>query len=102
MFCGCSPAKNEVAVLDTQMGRIVIEFFPDDAPRHTERIKELARSGFYDGVLIHRVIPGFVIQTGDPLTRDPNVPRSKYGTGGSGKTLKAEFNKRRHLRAACQ
>lgn len=75
--------------LDLPAGRVVIEMRPDKAPRHVERIKELARLGFYDGLLFHRVIEGFMAQTGDP---------SGNGTGGSGQNLQAEFNDLRHLR----
>jgi peptidylprolyl isomerase len=75
--------------LDLKDGRIVIEMFPDKAPNHVTRIKELVRQGFYDGVVFHRVIDGFMAQTGDP---------TGTGTGGSGKKLKAEFNNTKHVR----
>jgi peptidylprolyl isomerase len=75
--------------LDVPAGRVVIELRPDLAPGHVARIKELARDGFYDGIVFHRVIPGFMAQTGDP---------KGDGTGGSGKKLKAEFNSGKHLR----
>ena len=78
--------------LDVPAGRVVIELRPDLAPRHVVRIKELAREGFYDGLLFHRVIDGFMAQTGDP---------DGDGTGGSGKRLKAEFNKAKHVRGTC-
>ncbi len=78
--------------LDVPAGRVVIELKPDLAPNHVARIKALAREGFYDGIVFHRVIDGFMAQTGDP---DGN------GTGGSGKKLKAEFNKGKHLRGTC-
>ena len=70
-------------VLETSKGRVVIEMRPDLAPGHVKRIKELARQGFYDGVKFHRVIGGFMAQTGDPRGD---------GTGGSGQKLKAEFS----------
>jgi peptidylprolyl isomerase len=70
--------------LDLHNGRVTIKLRPDLAPGHVERIKELAREGFYDGLLFHRVIEGFMAQTGDPLGN---------GTGGSGKKLKAEFTR---------
>ena len=76
-------------LLKTKNGDIVIEMFPDDAPNHVARIKELVRDGFYNGLKFHRVIDGFMAQTGD--TRG-------NGTGGSGKKLKAEFNRNRHIR----
>jgi peptidylprolyl isomerase len=70
--------------LDLKDGRVTIALRPDLAPGHVARIKELAREGFYDGLLFHRVIDGFMAQTGDPLGN---------GTGGSGKKLKAEFTR---------
>ena len=75
--------------LDVPSGRVVIELRPDLAPNHVARIKELARQGFYDGIVFHRVIDGFMAQTGDPRGD---------GTGGSGKKLKAEFSKEKHVR----
>lgn len=75
--------------MDLKDGRVVIKMFPDKAPNHVTRIKQLVREGFYDGLLFHRVIEGFMAQTGDP---DGN------GTGGSGQKLNAEFNNLRHIR----
>lgn len=75
--------------LDLKDGRVVIEMRPDLAPNHVARIKELVRQGFYDGLKFHRVIEGFMVQTGDPLGN---------GTGGSGKKLKAEFSDAKHVR----
>ena len=75
--------------LDVPSGRVVIELRPDLAPGHVARIKELARQRFYDGIAFHRVIDGFMAQTGDPRGD---------GTGGSGKKLKAEFSKEKHVR----
>ncbi len=75
--------------LELKDGRVVIELFPAKAPNHVARIKELAREGFYDGIIFHRVIEGFMAQTGDP---------TGSGTGGSGKRIKAEFNDVRHVR----
>ncbi|MBS1262207.1 MAG: putative bifunctional phosphatase/peptidyl-prolyl cis-trans isomerase [Calditrichaeota bacterium] len=96
---GCGGGvKNEVAVMETDFGEIVLGFYPDDAPNHVSRFKQLARDGVYDGVLFHRVVPGFVIQAGDPLTKNPDTPRAKYGSGGTGDSLTAEFNERRHVR----
>jgi peptidyl-prolyl cis-trans isomerase B (cyclophilin B) len=86
------------ATLHTDKGDITIRFLPDKAPEHVRNFIELSRGGFYDGVLFHRVIPGFMIQTGDPKTRDPKTPRETMGTGGSGKNLKAEFNDLSHRR----
>ncbi len=88
----------EVAVISTELGDIVIRFFPDSAPRHVENFKDLARSKFYDGTTFHRVVPGFVIQGGDPNSKDDD-PRND-GMGDGPRQLKAEFNDRRHLRGA--
>jgi peptidylprolyl isomerase len=75
--------------MDLKDGRVVIEMRPDLAPNHVARIKELAREGYYDGVVFHRVIEGFMAQTGDP---------TGTGSGGSGQKLKAEFSQEPHLR----
>jgi len=92
-------ADSEVAVLETNQGTIVIGFFPDVAPKHVTRFKELVKEGFYDGILFHRVIPGFVVQAGDPNTKNPDFPREKYGSGGSDKgNLPDEYNSRPHIR----
>jgi peptidylprolyl isomerase len=77
--------------MDLKGGRVVIEMRPDLAPKHVKRIKELVRQGFYDGVVFHRVIDGFMAQTGDP---------TGTGTGGSGQKIKAEFSKEPHMRGA--
>ncbi|MFD1704972.1 peptidylprolyl isomerase [Methylopila henanensis] len=76
-------------VLETTKGRVVVELRPDLAPGHVARVKELVRQKFYDGVVFHRVIDGFMAQTGDP---------EGTGRGGSGKKLKAEFSKEKHVR----
>jgi peptidyl-prolyl cis-trans isomerase B (cyclophilin B) len=86
----------EVAVIETRFGEIVLEFFPDVAPKHVENFKKLASEGFYDGSTFHRVIPGFVIQGGDPNSKDDD--RNNDGTGGPGYMIDAEFNERNHLR----
>ena len=78
--------------LDLKDGRVVIELLPDAAPNHVKRIKELARKHFYDGIVFHRVIDGFMAQTGDP---------TGTGMGGSGQNLKAEFSKISHKRGIC-
>jgi peptidylprolyl isomerase len=75
--------------LDLTYGRVVIELRPDLAPNHVKRIKELVRQHFYDGIVFHRVIAGFMAQTGDP---------TGTGSGGSGQTLKAEFSREHHVR----
>jgi cyclophilin family peptidyl-prolyl cis-trans isomerase len=76
-------------VMQLPKGEVVIEMRPDLAPKHVARIKELVRQGFYDGVVFHRVIAGFMAQTGDP---------TGTGMGGSGQKLKAEFNAEKHVR----
>jgi peptidyl-prolyl cis-trans isomerase B (cyclophilin B) len=86
------------AVIDTKFGAIEIELLPEKAPGHVENFLTLARKGFYDGTTFHRVIPGFMIQGGDPNTKDPKGPRAKHGIGGPGYTIKAEFNDTSHAR----
>lgn len=90
--------KDVQAVIETNYGKITLRFFPDVAPGHVENFLSLARKGFYDGTIFHRVIPGFMIQGGDPNTKGPN--KSTYGTGGPGHTIKAEFNEKPHKRGA--
>jgi peptidyl-prolyl cis-trans isomerase B (cyclophilin B) len=86
------------AVIETTVGEIEIELLADKAPGHVKNFLDLSRKGFYDGTTFHRVIPGFMIQGGDPNTRDPNAPRSGHGTGGPGYNIKAEFNDTAHRR----
>jgi len=90
-------STNEVAVIKTSEGEMVIEFWPDVAPKTVENFKTLAKKGFYDGTCFHRVIKGFMIQGGDPLTKDPNM-EARWGTGDPGYKIKAEFNDRHHDR----
>ena len=90
--------KEEVAVIETNLGRIVFKFFPKEAPVTVKSFEKLAKSGFYDGCTFHRVIPGFMIQGGDPNSKDED--RSNDGTGGPGYTVKAEFNWHKHMRGA--
>lgn len=87
----------EVAVITTPHGEIVVRFFPELAPKHVESFKKLVREGFYDGTAFHRVIPGFMIQGGDPNSKDPNN-RAAHGTGGPGYSIPAEFSDRKHTR----
>jgi len=82
-------ANDNILLLELKDGIVTIELKPDVAPNHVSRIKELVNEGFYDGLKFHRVIAGFMAQTGDPQGN---------GTGGSGTNLKAEFNNERHLR----
>ena len=90
-------ATNEIAVIKTTAGEMVFEFWPDVAPKTVENFKTLAKSGFYDGTAFHRVIKGFMIQGGDPNTKDPSA-EDTWGTGGPGHKVKAEFNDRAHVR----
>lgn len=84
-------------VIETKFGNITLKFFPDSAPGHVKNFLDLAKSGFYDGTVFHRVIAGFMIQGGDPISKDP-ARRAAYGTGGPGYTIKAEFNEKTHKR----
>jgi len=84
------------AVIETKLGNIELKFFPDVAPIHVNNFIELAKKGFYDGATFHRVIPGFMIQGGDPNTKSPD--RSKHGMGDPGYKVKAEFNAKQHKR----
>jgi len=91
-------AAPQRAIIDTRFGEIEIEFLGDKAPGHVENFVDLARKGFYDGTTFHRVIPGFMIQGGDPNTKDKKAARSTHGTGGPGYQIKAEFNDTPHKR----
>lgn len=84
------------AILSTRHGDITLEFLPEVAPNHVANFVELAKSGFYDKTAFHRVIPDFMIQGGDPNSKDKD--RRLHGTGGSGKNVKAEFSKTNHVR----
>jgi len=90
-------AANEVAVITTTEGTMVVEFWTDAAPKTIENFKTLAKKGFYDGTCFHRVIKGFMIQGGDPLTKDASK-EDMWGTGGPGYQIKAEFNAHSHQR----
>jgi len=90
-------AVDEVAVIKTSAGEMVVEFWTDVAPKTVENFKTLAKKGFYDGTAFHRVIKGFMIQGGDPLTKDASK-EGAWGTGGPGYQVKAEFNDRSHKR----
>jgi peptidyl-prolyl cis-trans isomerase B (cyclophilin B) len=94
-----APAKagDEVAVIKTTDGEMVIQFWPDVAPKTVENFKTLAKKGFYDGTAFHRIVKGFMIQGGDPLTKDPSK-EAMWGTGDPGYKVKAEFNDRSHTR----
>jgi len=90
-------ASNEVAVIKTNEGEMVVQFWTDAAPNTIENFKKLARSGFYDGTIFHRIVKGFMIQGGDPNSKDPGK-ESRYGEGGPGYKIKAEFNDHSHQR----
>lgn len=83
------PSKKPYAIIETEKGRIVIELFPEVAPKTVANFIKLANQGFYNGLTWHRVVPGFVIQGGDPLGN---------GTGGPGYTIEAEFNNKKHVK----
>jgi peptidyl-prolyl cis-trans isomerase B (cyclophilin B) len=88
--------KETTAVIHTKLGDIKLAFYPDLAPNHVESFITLAKKGFFDGTIFHRVVPGFVIQGGDPNTKDPD--RSRHGMGGPGYQVKAEFSDKLHKR----
>jgi cyclophilin family peptidyl-prolyl cis-trans isomerase len=98
-----SPNLKNLLTIELKDGPVVIELFPEDAPNHVKRIKELAKAGKYDGVAFHRVMDGFMAQTGDvKFGNSKKYDEDKVGQGGSEKPdLKAEFNKRKHVRGTC-
>lgn len=85
-------------VIETRFGDIALELFPDVAPGHVENFLKLAKSGFYDGTTFHRIIPDFMIQGGDPNSKD--LDKSRHGAGGPGYSIQAEFNDKPHVRGA--
>src|SRR5580765_3697201 len=87
---------DEVAVLETSKGRMVIEFWDKDAPQTVANFKKLARQGFYDGTGFHRIMKNFMIQGGDPKSKNPKAP--DLGTGGSGQTVPDEYNAHAHVK----
>jgi len=89
-------SDRQITVIETNLGTIVIQLFPDVAPGHVENFVKLAQDGFYDGTTFHRVIPDFMIQGGDPNSKDDD--RSNDGQGGPGYTIKAEFSDMPHKR----
>ena len=90
-------ANDEVAVIKTSAGDMVLQFWPDVAPKTVENFKKLAQKGFYDGTCFHRIVKGFMIQGGDPLTKDASR-EDEWGTGDPGYKIKAEFNDKPHQR----
>jgi len=90
-------SPNEVAVIKTSEGDMVVQFWTDAAPNTIENFKKLARQGFYDGTIFHRIVKEFMIQGGDPNSKDP-AKENSYGQGGPGYNIKAEFNDHSHDR----
>jgi len=90
-------SPNDVAVIKTNEGEMVVQFWTDAAPNTIENFKKLARQGFYDGTIFHRIVKGFMIQGGDPNSKDP-AKESTYGQGDPGYKIKAEFNNHSHDR----
>ena len=90
-------SSNEVAVIKTSEGDMVVQFWTDAAPNTVENFKKLARAGFYNGTVFHRIVKGFMIQGGDPNSKDPSK-EDRYGTGGPGYKINAEFNDHPHDR----
>ena len=96
LMTGTAAQSNEIAVIETTLGNIELEFLEDKAPGHTKNFKDLANKGYYDGTTFHRVIPGFMIQGGDSNSKSKD--RSMHGMGGPGYSIKAEFNDTPHDR----
>ena len=90
-------ASNEVAVIKTSEGDMVVQFWTDAAPNTIQNFKKLAKQGFYNGTIFHRIVKGFMIQGGDPNSKDP-AKENSYGAGGPGYKIKAEFNDHSHER----
>jgi peptidyl-prolyl cis-trans isomerase B (cyclophilin B) len=90
-------SSNEVAVIKTTEGEMVVQFWTDAAPNTIDNFKKLARQGFYDGTIFHRIVKGFMIQGGDPNSKDP-AKENSYGEGGPGYNINAEFNDHSHDR----
>src|SRR5512141_252417 len=108
LFAGCGgksdvkpvvspPSPGPKAIIKTKFGDIHIKFYPDVAPNHVENFIKLAKSGFYNGTIFHRAIPGFMIQGGDPNTKD-SLKKNAYGQGGPGHNVKGEFSDLPHKR----
>jgi peptidyl-prolyl cis-trans isomerase B (cyclophilin B) len=97
LISGCMKTSEEVAVIKTSEGDMVAQFWADAAPNTIDNFKKLARSGFYNGTIFHRIVKGFMIQGGDPNSKDPAKEES-YGMGGPGYKIKAEFNDHSHER----
>jgi peptidyl-prolyl cis-trans isomerase B (cyclophilin B) len=90
-------SSNEVAIITTSVGEMVVQFWTDAAPNTIDNFKKLAQQGFYNGTIFHRIVKGFMIQGGDPNSKDP-AKENSYGEGGPGYNIKAEFNDHGHER----
>ena len=90
--------EDTIVILETPKGKLIIEFFPDVAPNHVENFVTLSENGFYEGTMFHRIIEGFMIQGGDPKTKDPTYSMNEWGTGDPGYSIDAEFNQIKHNR----
>ena len=90
--------EGKAVLIRTHEGTFMIELFPHDAPNHVYRFLELIKSGYYEGTFFHRLIPGFMVQGGDPNTKHPESPENIWGTGGPGYEMKNEFNTIKHVR----
>ena len=97
LHSNAASTTNEVAVIKTSEGDMVVQFWTDAAPNTVENFKKLAKQGFYNGTVFHRIVKGFMIQGGDPNSKDP-AKEDKYGEGGPGYKIKAEFNDHSHER----
>ena len=89
--------EDTIVVLETNSGRLIIEFFPEFAPNHVENFISLSKNGFYNETVFHRIIEGFMIQGGDPNSKDPNM-QNQWGRGDPGYSIDAEFNELQHKR----
>ena len=90
--------KLKAVLITMNEGTFMIELFPEDAPNTVHNFLKLVESGYYDGIVFHRILPGFMIQAGDPNTKDPESDRSLWGQGGPGYNINAEFNTLQHDR----
>ena len=95
VFPFMSASNDEVAVISTSQGEMVVEFWPETAPKTVDNFKKLANDAFYDGTCFHRIVKGFMVQGGDPLTKDPGE-EFRWGTGDPGYKIEAEFSDRPH------
>ena len=90
--------KHKAVLITMEDGTFMIELFAEDAPNTVNNFLTLVESGYYDGIVFHRIIPGFMIQAGDPQTKNPEIDRSSWGSGGPGYMIKGEFNDLEHDR----